>query len=141
MSLISRKHRWASYAMLAVFAGYCVSYPLNMLILERPGWIWDHPARNEAMEHMLVVTYFCWGAFFLYGARDPLRYLPLIDFTIVANIAHATIMLIDAIRLPGHEEHLRLGGDVLGTYLVPVILIVCHPRRFYLGGLFTRARD
>lgn len=110
MYLISKDHRWASYAMLAVFVGYCVSYPLNMLVLEQPGWIWKYPARNEAMEHMLVVTYFCWGAFFLCGARDPVRYLPLIDFTIIANIAHATIMLIDAIRLPGHEAHLRLDG-------------------------------
>jgi hypothetical protein len=140
MNLISKEHRWASYAMLAVFAGYCVSYPLNMLILEQPGWIWKYPARNEAMEHMLMVTYFTWGAFFLYGARDPVRYLPLIDFTIIANVAHATIMLIDAVRLPGHEAHLRLDGDVLGTYLVPLILIVCHPRGFYLGSLFARAR-
>jgi hypothetical protein len=141
MNLISKEYRWASYAMIAVFLGYSIAYPRNMLLLEHPGWIWSHPARNQAMENMLVATYFVWGIFFLYGARDPLRYLPLIDFTIAANIAHATIMLIDATRIPGHEAHLRMGGDVMGTYLVPLILVLFHPKRFYLGGLFGRARE
>jgi hypothetical protein len=137
MNLIPKQHRWASYAMIAVFLGYSVAYPRNMLFLEEPGWIWSYPARNLAMEHMLVATYVTWGLFFLYGARDPLRYLPLIDFTIAANIAHATVMLIDATRTPGHEAHLSLRGDVLGTYLVPMVLILFHPRRFYLGRLFV----
>jgi hypothetical protein len=141
MKFISSEYRWASYAMIAVFLGYSIAYPRNMLFLQAPGWLWNYPARNLAMEHMLVATYLTWGLFFLYGARDPIRYLPLIDFTIVANIAHATMMLIDATRVPGHEAHLELGGDVLGTYLVPIVLIIFHPKRFYLSALFSRARE
>jgi hypothetical protein len=130
--LIDREHRGASICMLLAFVAYSILYPVNMLLLERPGWIWDYPARNLAMEHMLVVNYVVLGAFFLYGARAPLRYVPLIDFTIVFNIVHGTMMLIDALAYPGHERHLRLGGDVPATYLIPLILILSHPKRFYL---------
>jgi hypothetical protein len=137
--VIDREHHAASIGMLLAFLGFAVLYPMNMLVLERPGWIWNYPDRNFAMEHMLVVNYVVLGAFFLYGARAPLRYLSLIDFTIVFNILHGTMMMIDALRLPGHEAHLRFGGDVPVTYLVPIILILTHPKRFYLSWL-TRDR-
>lgn len=130
--LVDREHRAASICMLLAFVGYSILYPLNMVYLERAGWIWNYPARNFAMEHMLVVNYVVLGAFFLYGARAPLRYLPLIDFTIVFNILHGTMMLIDALGYTNHESHLRLGGDVPATYLIPILLIVSHPKRFYL---------
>jgi len=130
--LISPESRTASIGMILTFVAYSILYPLNMVVLERPGWIWDFPARNFAMEHMLVVNYVVLGLFFLYGARAPQRFLPLIDFTIVFNILHATMMLIDALGYPHHEAHIRLGGDVPATYLIPVILIVSHPRHFYL---------
>jgi hypothetical protein len=131
--LVDREHRAASICMLLAFVSFSILYPLNMIYLERAGWIWSYPGRNFAMEHMLVVNYVVLGAFFLYGARAPLRYLPLIDFTIVFNILHGTMMLIDALGYPNHESHLRLGGDVPATYLIPILLIASHPKRFYLN--------
>ena len=130
--LIDPAHRAASVGMLSAFIGFSILYPLNMLFLERSGWIWNFPDRNFAMEHMLVVNYVVLGAFFLFGARQPLRFTPLIDFTIVFNILHATMMLIDALGYPDHESHVKLGGDVPATYLIPIILLATHPRRFYL---------
>jgi hypothetical protein len=139
-TLINSEHRAASIGMLIAFIGYSILYPINILILERAGWIWDYPARNFAMEHMLVVNYVVLGAFFLYGARDPRRFLPLVDFTIVFNILHATMMLIDALGYPNHQAHIRLGGDVPATYLIPIVLIATHPKRFYLPWLVDTKR-
>jgi hypothetical protein len=132
--MISKQYRWSSIGMLLTCLAFSVLFPLYILN-EREGWIWTFPARNEAMEHMLVVNYFVTGLFFLYGARDPVRFLPLIDLTILMNVAHATMMLFDALRYPGHESHLRPGGDVMGTYLTPVILMLTHPKQFYIPWL------
>lgn len=139
-TFINSECRAASIGMIVAFLGYSILYPLNMLVLERAGWIWDYPARNFAMEHMLVVNYVVLGAFFLYGARDPRRFVPLIDFTIIFNILHATMMLIDALGYPNHQAHIRLGGDVPATYLVPIILIATHPKRFYLHWLGSSSK-
>ena len=130
--LIDPEWKAASIAMLITFVGYSILYPLSLLVFERPGWVWDYPGRNFAMEHMLLVNYAVLGFFFLYGARAPLRYLPLIDFTIVFNILHATMMLIDALGYPNHQVHLLPGGDVPATYIIPILLMATHPRRFYL---------
>ena len=63
--------------------------------------------------------------------------MPLIDYTIIANIAHGFVMLNDATRLH-MADHLRPSGDVIGTFIVPVLLIVTHPRHFYLDAIFRR---
>ena len=138
MQIISRTHRAASVAM--IFLGFCylVLYPKQVLF-NQYGWIWDTPGRNFAMEHMLIAVYGCMGLFLMYGARDPVRFLPFIDFVIVSGILHATAMLIDALRIPGEEEHLMLRGDVIGMYWGPLLLMIFHPRKLYLGGLFGRA--
>src|SRR5215831_4598334 len=131
LPLINSEMRASSVGMLIAFVAYSIVYPLNMLVLQRPGWIWDYPARNYAMEHMLLVNYVVLGFCFLWGARAPTRYLPLIDFTIVFNILHASMMLIDALGYPNHRTHLSIGGDVPATYLIPIVLIATHPKKFY----------
>jgi hypothetical protein len=134
MSFISKESPRASVAMLLTFIGYSIVFPFK-IYMEREGWIWTYPGRNMAMEHMWVITFFTWGLFFLWGARKPPIYLPLIDFTIVVNILHATVMLLDALRYPDHMSHIRFGGDVPATYLVPIILMIGHPKYFYLPFL------
>jgi hypothetical protein len=125
-------HLLARVALVANGVGMIALYPLNMLVLERGSWIWDYPTRNLAMEHMLVAVYVTMGFFLLWAARDPERALPLIDFVIVSGAIHATVMAIDAARMPGMAVHLQFRGDVMGTYLAPVTLALTHPRRFYL---------
>lgn len=76
-------------------------------------------------------SYASLGLFLMWGARDPLRYVPLINFTIVSGALHATAMLIDALHMPGMACHLHWRGDVSGTYLAPVVLMIVHPQRRY----------
>jgi hypothetical protein len=130
--------RWARIALILNGLSMVISYPLNMLVYEEPGWIWNFPSRNMAMEHMLVAVYVTMGLFLIWSARNPLKALPLIDFVIVSGAIHATTMLVDANAMPGHMAHNMLGGDVFGTYLAPLTLLLTHPRRFYI---FERRRS
>lgn len=122
----------ARIALVANGLAMIVAYPLNMLILERPSWIWDYPDRNMAMEHMLVAIYVTMGAFLVWSARDPIKALLFIDFVIVSGAIHATMMAFDAAHMPSQAQHFALRGDVMGTYLAPITLALVHPRRFYL---------
>jgi hypothetical protein len=131
MPLFSKECPRATIAMVLAFITYSIVFPFK-IYMEREGWIWTYPGRNMAMEHMWVVTYFTWGLFLLWGARKPLSFLPLIDLTIVVNIIHGTMMLFDALSYPNHLNHVRFGGDVSGTYITPIILILGHPKYFYL---------
>jgi hypothetical protein len=137
MGWFDKQYRWTRIAMILVGIAFAVLYP-KALWTSDPGWMWNTPRRNIPFENMLVAMYFVHGLFLIWGARDPIRYLPLIDFTIIANIVHATVMLYDANRL-GLTANLQLGGDVPGTYLGPILLLLTHPRKFYLDGLFRRA--
>jgi hypothetical protein len=119
-------------ALIANGIGMMLIYPLNMLVLERASWVWDYPSRHPAFEHMLVAIYVSMGAFLIWAARDPIRFLPFIDFVIVSGAVHATAMAIDAWNLPGMATHLAFRGDVMGTYFAPVTLALTHPRFFYL---------
>lgn len=132
MKLISRDHRVAAVAMVVLGFAYVVLYP-NALLNDEVGWVWDAQGRNHAQEHMFMAVYGCMGLFLLYGARDPVRFLPFIDFVIVSGVLHGAVMWIDALRIPGEQEHLLLGGDVVGTLWGPLLLMLTHPRRFYLG--------
>jgi hypothetical protein len=137
MRLIDSKHKVSSIAMIAMGVSFAALYP-RLLLIHQAGWIWDYPARNLAFEHMFMAIYAVWGLFLIWGARDPVGFLPLIDFTIVAGTLHATIMLADALQTPGMDNHLGLHGDVIGTYLAPAVLILCHPRHFYLNVPWRR---
>jgi hypothetical protein len=123
---------WARIALVLNGLSMVISYPLNMLVYEKAGWIWNFPDRNMAMEHMLVAVYVTMGLFLIWSARNPVKAVPLIDFVIVSGALHATVMAIDAHAMSGHMAHNTLGGDVIGTYLAPLTLLFTHPRRFYL---------
>lgn len=135
-NLFATKHLGARIALVLSAVAFAVLYPQNMWGND-PGWMWPTPQRNLPFENMLVAMYMVHGLFLLWAARDPIYFLPLIDFTIVANIAHGFVMLNDALSW-GLEANLRPGGDVIGTFLVPVLLLLTHPRQFYLGALFGR---
>jgi hypothetical protein len=135
-SFFAREHRWTRIVLILCALSYVVLYS-TYLWTGREGWMWDTPARNLPMENMFIAMYAVNGLFLALAARDPSKFLPLIDFTIVANIVHGCVMLNDALRL-GLTANLRPGGDVIGAFVVPTRLILSHPRRFYLGGLFGK---
>jgi hypothetical protein len=136
MSFFAQPHRATRIALILSAIAFAILYPMNMWG-GKEGWMWLTPERNLPFENMMVAMYIVNGIFLFWAARDPLRFLPLIDFTIVANIAHGFVMLNDALRL-GLEANLRPGGDVMGTFLVPVLLLLTHPRKFYLDTLFAK---
>jgi hypothetical protein len=137
MGWLDKEYRWTRIAMILVGLSFAILYPKALWTSEL-GWVWATPQRNLPMENMSVAMYFVQGLFLIWGARDPIRYLPLIDVTIIANVAHATVMLNDAMRL-GLTANLQLGGDVPGTYMGPLLLLLTHPRKFYLDTLFRNA--
>ncbi|MGI1679509.1 MAG: hypothetical protein K6L75_12290 [Cellvibrionaceae bacterium] len=128
MNIIDTNNKLTSIAMLVVGIGFAVVYPVNMLVLEKQGWIWNYPERHMAFEHMLVAIYVTLGCFFILGARRPQEYVPLLNFTIVMSLAHGSVMWYDALHLSGMKEHLGIGGDVIGTFF-PVVLLLFHPNR------------
>jgi hypothetical protein len=136
MGWLDKEYRWTRISMVLVGIAFAVLYP-NSMWNDTPGFMWNTPQRNIPFENMLVAMYIVHGLFLIWGARDPIRYLPLIDFTIVANIAHGFVMLNDALRL-GLTANLGLGGDVPGTFIGPILLLLAHPRQFYLGKLFVK---
>lgn len=116
-----------------------VMYPLNMVILSKPEWVWSVPARNIPLEYMLVAIYVTLGLCLIWAARDPLKALPLIDFTIISGAVHGAVMIWAAANTPGEAHHFALRGDVNGTFIAPVTLALTHPRRFYLFGTGSKA--
>ena len=126
MRLFDPNHRASGIAMIVTGFSFVVLYP-EALARSAAGWVWDYPSRSFPFEHMLLAVYVTLGLFLIWGARDPVRSLPLINFTIVSGVLHATAMFIDASRMPSMASHLTPSGDVVGTYLAPVILTLFHP--------------
>src|SRR5262249_23409183 len=98
-------------------------YPL-MMSLWPSGWRWT-PNQPE-YEQMILGVYATLGVFLLIAARNPLRHLSLIWFTIVSSIVHAGIMTVQALSMP--SEHGHLFGDVPALFLVAALLAVLTPR-------------
>jgi hypothetical protein len=138
MRIIDPEQKPAGIAMLWMGVGMVVLYPKNLLI-GQTGWIWDYPSRHVAFEHMLVAVYVTLGLFLIWGARDPVRYLPLTNFAILSGVLHASVMAVDASVMPGMHDHLGWRGDVVGTYLAPVVLTVFHPHAFWRRRGHARA--
>lgn len=124
-------------AMMVAGFSYAVVYPV-LVVASAPGWVWGEPNRMSAFEYMLFAIYVPLGFFLFWGARDPLRYRPLVDYVIVSNLLHATAMLFSASSDHTEHEHLLAFGDVTGTYAGAIILLAGHP---VLGlGSYLRRR-
>jgi hypothetical protein len=76
------------------------------------------------------------------AARNPLRYLSFIDFTIWANAVHGLIMFAQAIVMP--HFHYKMFTDVAYCLVLAGGLLVLRPRGQTEGvfaGPFTRAEE
>jgi hypothetical protein len=94
------------------------------LLYEMFGW----GSVGDAEEMMLSAVYIVWGVFLWFAARDPAQNRVFIDFTIAANIAHFTVMGIQAIVMDGERMHL-LGDVPLGFLLVIALSVAWIPIR------------
>jgi hypothetical protein len=106
-------------ALLVLGATFIIGlYPLTQLW--PTGWAWT-PAQPEYLQ-MIMVIYATLGVFLLRAARDPMRHVSLIWFTVWSSIAHGLVMAVQALRDPAERGHLP--GDVLVLLLVAGVLAV-----------------
>lgn len=88
------------------------------------GWRWQ-PNQSE-YEQMILGIYATLGVFLLLAARNPLRHLSLIWFTVWSSLVHAGIMTWQAIS--NSIEHGHLMGDVPALVIVAILLAAFTPR-------------
>ena len=85
---------------------------------------WEPLAKH--IELMLEGVYFVWAIFFFAAARNPLRYLSFIDFTVWANAVHGLIMLVQAAVMP--HFHYKMFTDVTYCLVLAAGLLALRPR-------------
>ena len=85
---------------------------------------WEPLAKH--IELMLEGVYFVWAIFFFAAARNPLRYLSFIDFTIWANAVHGMSMAVQAMIMP--HFHYKMFTDVAYCLVLAAGLIALRPR-------------
>jgi hypothetical protein len=109
---------------LLALIGSATQSSMPELLYRLVGW----GSIGDAEEQMIAIVYIVWGLFLWRAASDPLRSRLFIEFTIVANAAHALLMGIQSFAYPG--EHLHLAGDVPALLiLVALLTIVWVPVR------------
>jgi hypothetical protein len=94
---------------------------LGLPILNRlwpSGWAWQ-PEQTTYL-HMILSIYVTLGIFLLLAARDPVRHLSLIWFTVWSSVAHGGVMAVHSLTDPGQMGH--LWGDVAGLFMTAIVL-------------------
>jgi hypothetical protein len=89
------------------------------------GWAWRPP--QPMYLQMIIGVYAVLGVFLLRAARDPLRHLSLIWFTVWSSVVHAGVMAYHAYMDPAQRGHFV--GDVPALLVMAVVLGVLAPRR------------
>jgi uncharacterized protein DUF6632 len=81
---------------------------------------------------MILGIYITLGVFLLLAARNPLRHLSLIWFTVWSSLVHAGVMAVHSVTDPGQMAH--LWGDVAALMLTAGVLAALTPWRLSPGG-------
>jgi len=98
-------------------------YPLT--ILWPSGWTW-HMSGHSTYLQMILGIYATLGVCLLLAARNPLKHLSLIWFTVWSSFVHGGIMAVQSLVYPEHRGHLL--GDVPALLLIAVVLTLLTPR-------------
>ena len=112
-----------------------------MVLAYPPGFFWgelpagfptigpEHPSSHYAGEHpyllMLFSLYLAWAILLIRGAKDPKAASSLFDFGILANIMHASLMVVQVFTTP--NEHAHLWADIPLLFAVSAVLWYWHP--------------
>jgi len=94
-------------------------YPLT--ILWPSGWTWHMGGHSDYLQ-MILGIYATLGVFLLLAARNPLKHLSLIWFTVWSSVVHGGIMAAQSLAYPEHRGHLL--GDVPALLLIAIVLAV-----------------
>jgi hypothetical protein len=110
-----------------VLIAFGLVFIFGIFILNRlwpSGWAWE--PEQPAYLHMILGIYATLGVFLLLAARDPIRHLSLIWFTVWSSIVHAAIMAVHSLTDPDQIGH--LWGDVAALLLTAGVLAALTPR-------------
>src|SRR5207245_10355172 len=87
------------------------------------GWAWE--PEQPAYLQMILGIYVTLGVFLLLAARDPIRHLSLIWFTVWSSVVHAVVMAVHSVTDPGQIGH--LWGVVAALLLHAAVLAAVNP--------------
>jgi len=109
----------------------------------QPGFLWgDHtlnyphlgpehpPSPYEGLHpyvFMIAALYLAWAILLIRGAKDPKAAASLFDWGILANLLHASLMVVQAFVYP--NEHAHLWADVPALFVVSAVCWIWHPNR------------
>jgi len=111
-------------ALVAVGVIFIVGvYPLT--IVWPAGWAWHTSGQSNYLQ-MILGIYATLGIFLILAARNPLKNLSLIWFTVWSSVAHGVIMAAQSLAYPEHRGHLL--GDVPALLLIAIVLAFLTPR-------------
>lgn len=102
----------------------------SMMHIWPEGWTWE--PRQHEYEYMIIGIYVTLGFFLIWAAKEPLKHLSLIWFTVWSSFVHASIMLVEA--LADSTEFQNIYGDVLGLYVITLVLGLLTPRSRHLNN-------
>ena len=103
-------------------------YPLT--VVWPSGWAW-HAGQSHYLQ-MIIGIYATLGVFVFMAARDPVRHLSLISFTIWSSVVHALVMAVQSVASPEHAGHLY--GDVPALLIVAAVLAGLCPAAARIGA-------
>jgi hypothetical protein len=90
------------------------------------GWSWHIEGRSYYLE-MIMGIYATLGIFLILAARNPLKNLSLIWFTVWSSVVHGGIMAVQS--FDGMHNLGHLYGDVFALFVVAAVLAFLTPRR------------
>ena len=94
-------------------------------------WAWHTEGRSYYLE-MILGIYATLGIFLIVAARDPLKNLSLIWFTVWSSVVHGGIMAVQSFDGMNNMGHLY--GDVLALFVVAAVLAFLTPRKNSIVG-------
>ena len=95
------------------------------------GWSWHAEGRSYYLE-MIIGIYATLGICLIFAAREPLKNLSLIWFTVWSSLVHGGIMAVQSFDGINHRGHLY--GDVLVLFVVAAVLAFLTPRNNSIIG-------
>jgi hypothetical protein len=93
------------------------------------GWGWTPP--QHEYEQMIMGIYATLGVFLILAAKDPMKHLSLIWFTIWSSIVHGGIMAVQAIV--DETERANFLGDIPTLFLAAIVLWILMPKKVQTG--------
>ena len=108
------KHYFIVFGIINIFV---ISFTVPLLLGDVLMW----QPRNIPVEMMISVIYFAMGIIMLCSAGNPLAHKSFLDFVILANIFHASVMVIYAKNL------FHLVVDSLSIGLMGIIPLFFYP--------------